>query len=145
MATVTCKILRVSRRACENYAPALTVVHLSPRRAAHSHGSSGVAGWTSQAARYRIDFYRKCKCARRARGQYAPLGTRREVNPRIAHRRVSFLGSSGLLPTAARRRLCSWGGVPGSQRTMGCLILKTLDVFGRRIGGDRWKKGKTVN
>jgi hypothetical protein len=28
---------------------------------------------------------------------------------------------------------------------MGCLILKSLDVFGRRIGGDRWKKGKTVN
>src|ERR1700675_807858 len=139
------KISRVSRRACEQNGPTLTIVHISPRRAAHSHGSSSVPGWTSPAARYRIDFYGKCKCARRSRGQYAPLGTRRKGNVRIAHRRVSFLGSSGLLPTAARRRLCSWGGVPRSQRTMGCLILKTLDVFGRRIGGDRWKKGKTVN
>src|ERR1700736_5480683 len=140
-----CKISPASRRACEDYGPTHTVVHVSPWRATHSHGSSGVPGWTSPAARNRIAFYRKCECARRARGEYAPLGTRRKVSVRIAHRRVSFLGPSGLLPTVARRRLCSWGGVPRSQRAMGCLILKTLDVFGRRIGGDRWKKGKTVN
>src|SRR6266478_2588114 len=90
-------------------------------------------------ARHRIDFYGKRECARRPRGQRAQLGEGREVDARLAHRRVSLLGSSGLLPATAWRRLCGWRGVSRDQRAMGCLIRNPRESSAQRSaeGGKR--------
>src|SRR5579872_7397471 len=95
-----------------------------PRRTTHPDGDPRPSGRPSADARHGIDFYGECECARRTGGEHPPLGTRGTVDVRIAHLRVSLLGPGSLLPAIARRRLCDWRGVPGTERAMGCLIPK---------------------
>src|SRR5258708_16466064 len=82
------------------------------------------------------------ECARRACGECAPLGKRRTADVRFAHWRVSLLGSSGLLPATAWRRLCGWRGVPRTQRAMGCL--NPRDSSAQRLSGRRETFGTEV-
>src|SRR5260370_13298828 len=79
--------------------------YISPYRKAHSDGDTCGARRSSAVAWYGIDLYGKCECARRARGECAPLGKRRTTDVRFAHWRGSLLGSRGFLPATAWRRL----------------------------------------
>src|SRR5262249_49131578 len=97
---------------------------VSPHRAAYPDGDSSDARWTPARAGNGIDVHGERQRARRASGQCAAMGTERSADDRVAHRRVSLLSKSSLLPGIARRRLCNRRGVPRAQRAMGSSIPK---------------------
>src|SRR5215469_8499726 len=97
-------------------------IHVSPGGEAHFDGDSRIDRRPPRCAGIGIDIYGKRECAWRAGDKYTTLGNGRTLEVRLAHRRVSLLGSSSLLPIPAKRRLCDWRGVPQPERAMGCSI-----------------------
>ena len=69
-----------------------------------------------------VNVYGKRQREGRTRGERPPLGQRSPAGVCLAHRRVSFRSSGGLLPTIPWRRLCDWCGVPRTQGAMGSRI-----------------------